>query len=91
MTPAPARPRCCFGLSHRHNDNPKPDCGGYEEEMGLNWGLRTATHKLVENADGSLQLFDLQTDPYELTNLASDPAQTRLKQQLRARLNELKQ
>ena len=39
-------------------------------------GVRTATHKLVENPDGSVQLFDLQRDPFELTNLASDPAQT---------------
>jgi arylsulfatase A-like enzyme len=71
-------------------DNPAPDCGGYVEEMGLNWGLRTATHKLIENADGSVQLFDLRRDPFELTNLESDPAQTRLKRQLRARLSQLR-
>jgi arylsulfatase A-like enzyme len=72
-------------------DGPNQDCGGYREGMGLNWGLRTATHKFVEDADGYVQLFDLRSDPLELTNLASDPAQTRVKQQLRARLNELKQ
>jgi choline-sulfatase len=70
--------------------NPEPDCGGYLEEMGLNWGLRTATHKLIENADNSLQLFDLRSDPFELTNLASDPAQAKLRRQLRARLNALR-
>ena len=38
-------------------------------------GVRTATHKLVLNADGSPWLFfDLARDPGEMRNLAGDPA-----------------
>jgi N-acetylglucosamine-6-sulfatase len=49
-------------------------CGGYETNMGMNWGLRTATWKYIEYPDGEKQLFDVVTDPYEMTNLAPDPA-----------------
>ena len=49
-------------------------CGGYETDMGMNWGLRTATWKYVEYPDGEKQLFDVVSDPYEMTNLAPDPA-----------------
>ena len=63
-------------------------CGGYLDGrgMGLNWGLRTATHKYIEYLDGSAQLFDLRRDPFELTNLIADPTQTRLAADLRSRL-----
>jgi arylsulfatase A-like enzyme len=38
-------------------------------------GVRTATKKLAINADGSPWLFfDLANDPFEMRNLASDPA-----------------
>ena len=65
-------------------------CGGYPSDMGFNWGLRTATHKYVEYPDGYVQLFDLTTDPWELTNLASDPGQAQLITDLHARLSRLK-
>jgi len=58
--------------------------------MGFNWGPRTATTKYIEYPDGYLQLFDLTTDPWELTNLAQDPAQAPLVAQLHARLEQLK-
>jgi N-acetylglucosamine-6-sulfatase len=65
------------------------DCGGYRTAMGFNWGLRTATHKYVEYPDGSVQLFDLTKDPWELTNLGSDPAQAPLIADLHTRLTRL--
>ncbi len=46
------------------------ECGGNPEHMGRNWGLRTTNHKYVEYPDGYVQLFDLDDDPHELTNLA---------------------
>jgi arylsulfatase A-like enzyme len=49
-------------------------CGGYPAYMGMPWGLRTSQYKYVEYASGYKQLFDLSTDPYELRNLAPDPA-----------------
>ncbi len=49
-------------------------CGGYETNMGKNWGLRTARYKYVEYPNGEKQLFDIITDPLELTNLAPNPA-----------------
>lgn len=33
-------------------------------------GIRTATHKYVSYANGDTELYDLSTDPYELSNLA---------------------
>ena len=58
--------------------------------MGSNWGLRTATHKYIEYPDGYVQLFDITTDPWELTNHASDPTQAPLVAQLHKRLEKLK-
>ena len=65
-------------------------CGGYRSNMGFNWGLRTATHKYIEYPDDYIQLFDLTSDPWELTNLASDPAQAPLIADLHARLARLR-
>jgi N-acetylglucosamine-6-sulfatase len=65
-------------------------CGGYREDMGVSWGLRTASHKYVEYADGALQLFDLRVDPYERTNLANDPAHGAVVAELQAVLDEMR-
>jgi N-acetylglucosamine-6-sulfatase len=66
------------------------DCGGYESNMGFNWGLRTATHKYIYYPDGYVQLFDLTKDPWELTNLGTDPAHAPLIADLHARLDRLR-
>jgi len=49
-------------------------CGGNDTNMGKNWGLRTAHYKYIEYPDGYRQLFDVIADPWELKNLAPDPA-----------------
>jgi len=74
----------------RTQRGPHDECGGYPSNMGFNWGLRTATHKYIEYPDGYVQLFDLTTDPWELTNLAPDPTQAPLLAQLHAQLERLK-
>jgi N-acetylglucosamine-6-sulfatase len=65
-------------------------CGGYYDNMGLNWGLRTAAYKYVEYPSGEVQLFDLRDDPWETTNLASDPAQEQLIARLHAQLARMR-
>jgi N-acetylglucosamine-6-sulfatase len=65
-------------------------CGGYRTGMGVNWGLRTAKYKYIEYSDGYVQLFDLRADPWEVTNLGSDPAQSSLVADLHDRLARLK-
>ncbi|GIU87280.1 MAG: hypothetical protein KatS3mg009_1795 [Acidimicrobiia bacterium] len=65
-------------------------CGGHSDAMPDAWGVRTRTHKYVEYEDGSVQLFDLAHDPYELTNLASDPNAAAVVADLRARLERLR-
>ena len=52
----------------------------------MNWGLRTPTYKYIEYPDGYVQLFDLVTDPHELRNLGTDPANASLIASLHAEL-----
>lgn len=65
-------------------------CGGHTDAMPDAWGIRTRTHKYAEYDDGSVQLFDVERDPYELTNLASDPALAAVVADLRERLDRLR-
>jgi N-acetylglucosamine-6-sulfatase len=74
----------------RTQRGPGDDCGGYPSNMGFNWGLRTATNKYIEYPNGYVQLFDLTTDPWELTNLAPDPTQAPLLARLHTRLEQLR-
>jgi arylsulfatase A-like enzyme len=41
-------------------------------------GLRTARYLYAEHADGSLELYDMQTDPYQLQNIAATAEQALL-------------
>ena len=64
-----------------------PPCGPYPgPAMGMNWGLRTASYKYVEYPSGYRQLFDVVRDPYELRNLANDPAKATIISNLHSRL-----
>ncbi len=58
-------------------------------EYGRARAIRTATHKYVHRADGGPdELYDLQTDPDEMTNLIEKPGQRQLVLNLRKRLFE---
>jgi arylsulfatase A-like enzyme len=48
-----------------------------------NHSVRTETHRYIHYADGSEELYDCEHDPNEWHNLAQDPAQQSLLQQLR--------
>ena len=70
-------------------DRPRVRDALYLAYERLHRGIRTRSHKLIEyNVEGvrHTQLFDLQEDPYELDNLADDPAQADLLRELRTRL-----
>jgi arylsulfatase A-like enzyme len=49
----------------------------------LPWrGIRTKTHTYARHADAPWLLYDLKADPYQMNNLAEDPASERLRAQL---------
>ena len=52
-------------------------------------GVRTGRYKYVLYQTGEEELYDLQLDPYELRNVAGDPALEQLRASLRARTNVL--
>jgi arylsulfatase A-like enzyme len=47
-----------------------------------NDAVRTETHRYIRYADGSEELYDMQADPDEYTNLASQPEHAALKKSL---------
>lgn len=51
-----------------------------------NDAVRTETHRYIRYADGSEELYDIQKDPNEFTNLASHPETEPLKKKLAAYL-----
>jgi arylsulfatase A-like enzyme len=54
-------------------------------------GIRTSRYTYVRNLAGPWMFFDNQSDPYQMRNLAGDPAHAALQKQLDARLqSELK-
>jgi VCBS repeat-containing protein len=55
------------------------------------WGLRTPDYKYIELPDtGEVELYDLRSDPYELQNVADQPAYADVRAQLAQRLNEVR-
>lgn len=60
---------------------------GNESTPGYN-AIRTTTHLYVEYADGSRELYDLEADPYQLTNVYGQHPD--LERELAARLEELR-
>jgi N-acetylglucosamine-6-sulfatase len=83
--------RVTNGSANDETGTAKEFCGGYEENMGMNWGIRTSRYKYVEYPDGERQLFDLQHDPYELTNLADNPADRQVRDGLARQLRRMRQ
>ncbi len=53
-------------------------------------GIRTTRYMYNELTTGERELYDLQTDPYQLVNVASVPANAVLVATLKARLTQLK-
>lgn len=51
-----------------------------------NDAVRTETHRYIRYADGSEELYDMQADPHEYTNLADQPEHTALRKSLAAHL-----
>ena len=55
-------------------------------------GVRDKRHKLIEyNVEGkrTVQLFDLENDPFEINNLAESPAAVEILERLKNKLHEL--
>jgi hypothetical protein len=57
----------------------------------LTWeGVRKIRYKYMEYTDGFRELYDLQTDPFELQNVAGRPAMASVELQMRNSLNQLR-
>jgi arylsulfatase A-like enzyme len=71
--------RTDFLLEHLEGSNPIPTyCG-----------VRSVGWKYVAYSTGEQELYDLDADPYELRNLATDPSSREVLERLRVRLREL--
>src|SRR5262245_43061007 len=53
-------------------------------------GIHTPRYVFVQHSTGEQELYDLVTDPYQLTSLHADPRRKALKDELAARLTRLK-
>jgi len=51
--------------------------------------IRTSTHSLIRNLDGSVLLFNDRKDPYQMENLAGNPEFKPLLRKLEGRLDEM--
>ena len=62
-----------------------------EGQAGVNYvGIRTSHYKYVDNGTGEIELYDLDADPYELTNLHANPAYAEAEAALASRLASLR-
>jgi arylsulfatase A-like enzyme len=63
-----------------------------EHAVRKHYGVRTDRYKLIHFYDDidAWELFDLQTDPYEMNNLIGDPAYDGVERHLRKRLSTLR-
>ena len=59
-------------------------------QSGTFAAVRTARYVYVENLTGELELYDLDADPFQLQNLAADPAYDAVEAALAARLASLR-
>ena len=72
-------------IYYRYYEFPQP------HHVYPHYGVRTERYKLIYfHTLDEWELYDLKTDPHELKNLYSDPAQTETIKQLKAQLAELK-
>jgi arylsulfatase A-like enzyme len=55
---------------------------------GVYTAIRTEQYLYAETVDDIAELYDLKTDPYELTNLAKDPAYQEIESHLKVLLNQ---
>jgi arylsulfatase A-like enzyme len=81
----PATWRTAFLVEHRRS----PEEFGYVTAIPNYSAVRTARYNYVEYETGERELYDLNADPTELTNIYNSAPQT-LRAELKARLEELK-
>ena len=81
----PASWRTAFLVEHRHSANE----GTYTVDKPNYHAVRTSQYLYVEYQTGERELYDLSTDPYELTNIYAS-ASPALLSDLKARLDALK-
>jgi N-acetylglucosamine-6-sulfatase len=63
-----------------------------EGQPGITYtAVRTSRYKYVANGTGEIELYDLRNDPYEVSNLAGDPAYAEVQAALAARLEGLRE
>ena len=62
-----------------------------EQAQGVEYdAIRTARYVYVENVTGEIELYDLELDPYQLTNLHANPAYAAAEAALASRLASLR-